>query len=89
MIDEVANVARVEEDLNRLIERRARHNERVNAEATMYRLSNARKAEARRQENRVAWVEHFRCMALVHHDLAAENAAKADELEANKRGDAA
>jgi hypothetical protein len=80
------NVGKVEEDLNKLIERRARHNERVNAEATMYRLSVARKAEALRQENRAAWIEHFRCMALVHHDIAAENAAKADELEANNKG---
>ncbi len=58
MLDEVANVEAVEADLNRFIERRARHNDEANAAEMMWKAS-ARKHNDRlrteRLHDRLAW----------------------------------
>ena len=79
------DVARVEEDLNRLIERRARQagedrpgQARANDEEAFWRARDERQTKARRLENAREWAEHFGGLALYHHDLAAANAEKRD-----------
>ncbi len=86
---EPLDAVRIEEDLNRLIERRARQagedrpgQARANEEADRQRAVDARYRDSLRLLHARAWCEYFGGLSLRHHDLAAENAAKRDEYAA-------
>ncbi len=53
LIDDVARTEAIEADLDRLIERRAKHNEKANAEAAAERMAAA--SRARRYREAVLW----------------------------------
>ena len=81
-----------EAELNRFLDRQAAKvkEDRAGQDAANRREAELKAADARHaaqlhRENRALWADHYRRMALNHHDLAAEYAAKADEL----KGDAA
>ncbi len=80
------DVVRIEEDLNRLIERRARQaaedrpgQARANDEEERWREKDARYDAAVRLVNARAWAAHYGGLALAAHDQAARYAQKRDE----------
>jgi hypothetical protein len=73
-------VEAAEAALDQFIERRARGREDAQREEEFWKESTRRVNEKRRRENLAAWCEYYRQLALRHHDLAAENAARADAL---------
>ncbi len=89
MIDEVASIEKVEADLDRFIERRAREAKdgrvKANEEAAHQRERDARYESAVRLVNAKAWAEYFGGLALASHDAAARYAQKRDEALALAR----
>ncbi len=83
MLDEAANIEKVEADLNRFIETRARGaksgRERANEETERQRRADARYKAAVRLVNAKAWAAYFGGLALASHDAAARYAEKRDE----------
>ena len=79
MIDEVPNIERVEEDLNRLIERRAKGVNHANEEARYWADRDRRRNHAAQLVNAKAWAAFHGGRALHHHDLAAQAARRRDE----------
>ncbi len=75
-----AKMAAAEASIDAYIERRARGRDEANAISEVWASSEKRHRERRREENREAWAEYHRGLALVYHALAAEHAAKADAL---------
>ncbi len=76
-----------EAELNRFLDRQAGKvkEDRAGQEAANRREAELKRADERHtaqlhRENRALWVEHFQRMARSHHDLAAEYAARADQL---------
>ena len=69
-----------EKSIDAFILKRSRSQEVANREEEAWKASTRRHNERRHLENRDAWAEHYRQLALCHHDLAAENAARADAL---------
>ncbi len=82
MIDDVASIEKVEADLNRFIETRARGakdgRSRANEEEAFWRENAARHSAAARLVNARAWAEYFGGLALASHDAAARYAEKRD-----------
>ncbi len=72
------DVESAERQLDKLIVRRGRDG--ANAVEELWKASERRHREELQRENREAWAEYHRGLALVHHGLAAENAARADAL---------
>ncbi len=54
----------------------------ANEEEARQRAVDERRGDAARLVNATAWSEYYGALALRHHDLAAENAAKRDEYAA-------
>ncbi|MDP8952907.1 MAG: hypothetical protein M3N18_11880 [Actinomycetota bacterium] len=93
---DIANVEKVEADLNRLIERRAQGANVANEERERERARDARRTHSAQLVNARAWCAHYNALSLAAHDQAARYAEKRDEaralveeLETNKRGTAA
>ena len=89
---DIGNVAKIEEDLNRLIERRAQGANHANLEAERERARDARRTHAVHVENLRGWVEHYGAQALMFHDAAARACEQRDwaretlhKLETNER----
>ncbi len=86
MIDDVGQIEAAEASLNAFIEKRARGAKsgrgRANEEAERWREKDARHGHALKLVNATAWAAYYGGLALRHHDLAAENAAKRDEYAA-------
>jgi hypothetical protein len=80
VIDDVAAAERAERDLDAFINRRSRAKEKANAEEEMWRASERRVREKRRQLNRQAWLDFYEHMNRLHLGLAAEHADKRSRL---------
>ncbi len=72
------DLERAEDQLNSLIEKRAKGREAANAEFAAWHEPTRQRRQQIRRENARAWVAHYESMARTHHGLAAEAAAKAD-----------
>jgi hypothetical protein len=75
-----AKVDAAEQCIDAFINKRARDREAANAVEDMWSANERRHKERRREENREAWAEYHRGLALVYHALAAEHAAKVEAL---------
>ena len=71
---------KAESQIDAFILKRNRERESANREEEAWKESTRRVSEKRRRENLAAWREYYRQLALRHHDLAAENAARAEAL---------
>ena len=76
-----------EAELNRFLDRQASkvQEDRAGQQAANRRAAELKRVEQQRttrmhQENKALWHAHYIRMAHTHHDLAAEYAAKADQL---------
>ena len=81
------DTASAEAELNRFLDRQSAKvkEARAGQDAANRREAELKRADERHtaqlhQENRALWADHYRRMAFNHHDLAAEYAAKADQL---------
>ncbi len=84
---DIAQAEAAEAQLNGFLDRQASKvkedragQQRANEQEATLRAADERRTAQLHKENRVLWREHFIRMARNHHDLAAEYAAKADEL---------
>ncbi len=77
---DVEAIERVESELDRFVEKRAREvRDQENVEA-LWKESARRDLQRRREENRLAWLEHERHMERLHAGLCEEHRIRADEL---------
>ncbi len=74
------DLVRVEEQLNALVEKRAKSRAAATAAEESLKAPTRRRREQIRRENARAWAEHYASMARAHHGLAAEMAARADAV---------
>ncbi len=79
MLDSVA-VERAEKSIGELMNSRSKAKDKANAEADLWRISERRHREKRRQENRAAWYSHHEHMRDLHQGLADEHRIKAEAL---------
>lgn len=76
---------RVEDDLDRLIERRSKERDKANELEELWRRSEQAQRERARLERLAAWVEHHTLMQALHQDLAEEHREQVRKLmEATK-----
>ena len=85
MLDPVAT-ERAEKSIDEFINARSKAREKANNEEEAWKEFTRRVNEKRRRENRTAWVEYYRQLALSHHVLAALNAERASALEEQGEG---
>jgi thiamine kinase-like enzyme len=71
---------KAESQIDAFILKRSRERDDANRIEEAWKESTRRVNEKRLRENRDAWAAHYRQLALCHHDLAAENAARADAM---------
>jgi len=79
-------VGAIEEDLNRLIERRAREADEANSRALQQAENAMRYNLAARAERRREWIDFHRDLERLHKNLADEHAEKAAALAAEGGG---
>ncbi len=73
-------VERVEVELDRLVEKRAREAEDANRIEVLWQQSERAHRDRRREENVEAWCDFHRHMARLHASLCEEHRAKAEAL---------
>lgn len=82
-MDVVAKSEAVDAELDRFIDSQAKKRkgeDKANLDAALEREADARRLEAEREENRVLWIAHFRCMAAVSLAAARDYRRRAREL---------
>lgn len=77
---DVDKIESVEASLDAFINARSKAKEKVNAEEDLWRASERRVREKRRQANRQAWLDFYEHMNRLHLGLAAEHADKRSRL---------
>ena len=70
----------VDRELNAFIEKRAKRREAANAAEESWKEPTRRRQQQAQRENALAWARHYQSMARAHHDMAAQMAAKADDV---------
>jgi hypothetical protein len=80
MMLDYAAVERAESEIDNFILKRAREREDANRTEELWRASEARERERRREETREAWCAYERHMERLHAGLAADHRAKAEAL---------
>ena len=70
----------VDRELNAFIEKRAKGREAANAAEASWKAPARERRQQTRRENALAWAQHYQSMARAHHDMAAQMAAKADDV---------
>jgi hypothetical protein len=78
---DVEVVERVESELDRIVEKRARERREANEVEELWAESTRRHNHRIREENRLAWRDFHQHMQALHDALAAEHRAKALALE--------
>lgn len=82
---EVEVVERLEAELDRVIERRAKEKADEGRIEEVWAESARRRQQRRQEENREAWCAFHQNMQALHDALAAEHRAKAEALLATER----
>ncbi len=72
------------DQIDRLIESRAKGREEANALAQLEKAEDLRRLLETRQENRILWIEHFRRLAACSLAAARDYRRRARALEANE-----
>jgi hypothetical protein len=81
-LEELAEVERLESELDVFIEKRAQQAKDVGEQDELWAKKARRDKEKRRQENGWAWVRYYEGLASVHRGLAQEHEDKAANFQA-------
>ena len=81
---DVVKAERAERDLDAFINSRAQRKGRAqaNLDAERQRAEDARELAELREANRLAWVEHYRRLTVVHLEVAKDYRRRAREMQA-------
>jgi hypothetical protein len=79
MLDPVA-AERAEKSIDEFINARSKAKEKANEEEALWRASERRVQERRRQANRQSWLAYYEHMSRLHTGLAAEHADRRSRL---------
>ena len=82
---DIAKAEAGERELNAFIDRQAKKRRGADAANKLeefWAASERRVLKARREENRTAWVEHYRHLTVVHLELAKDFRRRAREMQA-------
>jgi hypothetical protein len=78
--EELAEVERLESELDVFIEKRAQKAKDVGEQDELWAKKVRREKEKRRQQNGWGWIRHFEGLARAHRALAQEHDVKADHV---------
>jgi hypothetical protein len=78
--EELAEVERVEAELDAFVTKRAREAKDANRTAELWLKSEREHREKRRHQNGLGWIRHYEGLAATHRALALENDDKANHV---------
>jgi hypothetical protein len=78
--EELAEVERVESELDAFVEKRARQAKDAESTAALWPKAEREHREKKRSANGWGWVRHYEGLARAHRTLAEENASKANHV---------
>jgi hypothetical protein len=79
-LEELAELERVESELDTFITKRAEQAKEASKEDEQFEQRKRERRDARRRENGLSWVAHYSRLADSHRALALENDSKAEHI---------